>query len=84
MRFSNPAGITMGVSTALPSVNMTGCFLLCQGATTTNGSANQFVVIQKSAGGGTAYFNWLNCSCGATANHISQNLTRTAWVALST
>jgi hypothetical protein len=73
VRFSNGAGITMGVSTASPSLSMIGCFLLCQGATTTNGSAGQFVVIQKASGGGTAYFNWLNCSCGATANHISQN-----------
>jgi hypothetical protein len=84
IRFSNGAGITMGVSAASPSVSMYGCFLLCQGATTTNGSAGQFVCIQKAAGGGTAYFNFgTNNMCGATANHISQNLTRTAWVALA-
>jgi hypothetical protein len=85
IRFSNGAGITMGVSAANPSVSMYGCFLLCQGATTTNGSAGQFVAIQKAAGGGTAYFNFgTNNMCGATANHISQNLTRTSWVALTT
>jgi hypothetical protein len=83
IRFTNPAGITMGISTALPAVSMFNCFLQCQGATTTNGSAGQFVCIQKATGGGTAWFNWINCGCGATANHISQFLTRTAWVALS-
>jgi len=84
IRFSNGAGITMGTSAASPSVSMYGCFLLCQGATTTNGTASQFVCIQKAAGGGTAYFNFgTNNMCGATANHISQNLTRTAWVALA-
>ena len=86
IRFSNPTGVTMGVSTSNPSVSIYGCFLLCQGATTTNGSAGQFVVIQKaSPGTGTAYLNYgTNNMCGATANHISQNLTRTAWVALTT
>ena len=84
VRFSNGAGITMGVSASNPSLSIYGCFLLAQGATTTNGSAGQFVVIQKAAGGGTAYLNYgTNNMCGATANHISQNLTRTAWVALS-
>ena len=84
VRFSNAAGITMGVSAANPSLSIYGCFLLCQGATTTNGNAGQFVVIQKPAGGGTAYINYgTNNMCGATANHISQNLTRTAWVALA-
>jgi len=84
VRFSNGVGVTMGVSTANPSLSMYGCFLLAQGATTTNGSAGQFVVIQKATGGGTAYFNFgANNSCGATANHISQNLTRTAWVTLT-
>jgi hypothetical protein len=83
VRFSNAAGVTMGVSTASPSLSMINCFLQCQGATTTNGSAGQFVCIQKATGGGTAYFNWLSCACGATANHISQFLTRTSWVALS-
>jgi hypothetical protein len=84
IRFSNPAGITMGVSTSSPSVSIYGCFLLAQGATTTNGNAGQFVTIQKAAGTGTAYINYgTNNMCGATANHISQNLTRTAWVALS-
>ena len=84
IRFSNPAGITMGVSTSNPSVSIYGCFLLAQGATTTNGTASQFVVIQKASGGGTTYLNFgTNNMCGATANHISQNLTRTAWVALS-
>jgi len=84
VRFSNSAGVTMGSSISVPSLNLINCFLFCQGATTTNGSAGQFVVIQKAAGGGSAWINWLNCACGATANHISQNFTaRTPWIALS-
>jgi hypothetical protein len=84
VRFSNGAGVTMGVSAVSPSLSIYGCFLSAEGATTTNGSAGQFVAIQKASGGGQAYLRFgTNNMCGSTANHISQNITRSAWVALS-
>ena len=82
IRFSNSA--TLGVSTALPGVSIYGCFLLCQGATTTNGVAGQFVAIQKASASPIVYLNYGNNNmCGTTANRISQNITLTAWVALA-
>jgi len=84
VRFSNGAGITMGVSATNPSLSIYGCFLSAEGATTTNGIIGQIVAIQKAAGGGTAYLRFgTNNMCGSTANHISQNITRSAWVALT-
>jgi hypothetical protein len=84
IRFSNGAGITMGVSPASPSLSIYGCFLLCEGATTTNGTAGQIAAIQKAAGGGTTYLRFgTNNMCGSNAFHISANINRSAWVALS-
>jgi hypothetical protein len=84
VRFSNGAGITMGVSAVNPSLSIYGCFLSAEGATTTNGIVGQIVAIQKATGGGTTYLRYgTNNMCGTNTNHISQNITRTAWVALT-
>jgi len=58
---------------------------ICQGATTTNGSAGQFLVVQKAQAGsvGLSYFG--NCG-GSTANHFPNNgsgLSKTAFIAVS-
>lgn len=76
IRFSNSAAIS--------NVSVINCLLICEGARTTNGSAGQYVAIQRT-GAGTITLSYGQNLCGATANHlpaISAGLTKTAYIAL--
>jgi hypothetical protein len=46
---------------------------VCEGATTTNGTAGQFLCVQKINGTGLVTFNYGNVQAGATANHFPNN-----------
>jgi len=84
IRFANLAATTMGVSAASPSLSIYGCFLLCEGATTTTGTG--IVAIQKATTvpASPVYLRFgTNNMCGSNANHISSVITRSPWVALS-
>lgn len=86
IRFTNPAGITLGVSVTSPGMSIINSFFQCQGATTTTGIApNGIVCIQKAAGGGVVFLTYNNIACAALqttaniANRISPNVTRNNW-----
>jgi hypothetical protein len=83
IRFNNTAVI--GTSSSNPGMNCIYNNMRCEGATTTNGSAGQFVVVQKGSIPQNVYFNYGGNYCGATANHLSNsaNLVKTAWVVLA-
>lgn len=77
LRFSNSAAVT--------AIVMINNYLICQGATTTNGSAGQFLVVQRT-GAGTAAINYGNNLGGTTANHFPNNgggFTKTAYVIIA-
>ena len=74
--------IRLANSSPIVSVIVINCFMICQGATTTNGSAGQFVVIQRT-GAGTVTLNYGQNLAGATANHLpaaSVGLTKTPYI----
>jgi hypothetical protein len=76
IRLSNSASIT--------SVAVYNCLLICEGARTTNGSAGQYLAIQRT-GAGTVTINYGQNLCGATANHLpgaSAGLTKTPYIVL--
>jgi hypothetical protein len=59
-------------------------FLICQGATTTNGLPGQILAIQRT-GAGNITINYGQNLCGTTANHLpaaGAGLTKTAYVVL--
>jgi len=65
--------------------NLINNVFICQGATTTNGSAGQFLVVQKAQAGAVAINYFGNCG-GSTANHFpnaGSGLTKTAFIAVS-
>ena len=76
IRFSNSASIS--------NVSVINCLLICEGARTTNGSAGQYLAIQRT-GAGTITLSYGQNLCGATANHLpatAAGLTKTAYIAL--
>ena len=76
IRFSNSAGIS--------GVSVINNLLICEGARTTNGSAGQYLAIQRT-GAGTIILSYGQNLCGATANHLpaaGAGLTKTAYVVL--
>jgi hypothetical protein len=76
IRFSNSAAIS--------NVSVINCLLICEGARTTNGSAGQYLAIQRT-GAGTITLSYGQNLCGATANHLpatAAGLTKTAYIAL--
>jgi len=78
----NKCCIRLANSSPITSVIVINCFMICQGATTTNGSAGQFVVIQRT-GAGTVTLNYGQNLAGATANHLpaaSVGLTKTQYI----
>ena len=81
IRYSNTVNIG---SATVAGLNLIYNNLICEGATTTNGSAAQFVVIQKT-GAGNTYLRHGGNYCGTNANHLSGSATlvKTPWVALS-
>jgi hypothetical protein len=65
--------------------NLLNNLFICQGATTTNGSAGQFLCVQKASAGAVALLYFGN-SGGSTANHFpnaGSGLTKTAFIAVS-
>jgi hypothetical protein len=65
-------------------VSVINNLLICEGARTTNGSAGQYLAIQRT-GAGTITLSYGQNLCGATANHLPGNatgLTKTAYIAL--
>jgi hypothetical protein len=69
-------------SAAIASVILFNNLLICQGATTTNGTPGQFVVLQRT-GAGTVTVNHGQNSGGLTANHLPANgggFTKVAYV----
>jgi hypothetical protein len=76
IRFSNSAAIS--------GVIVINNLLICEGARQTNGSAGQYLAIQRT-GAGNITINYGQNLCGATANHLPGNaagLTKTAYIAL--
>lgn len=76
IRFSNSAAIS--------NVSVINCLLICEGARTTNGSAGQYLAIQRT-GAGSLTLSYGQNLCGATANHLpatAAGLTKTAYIAL--
>jgi hypothetical protein len=76
IRFSNSAAIS--------GVSVINNLLICEGARTTNGSAGQYLAIQRT-GAGTITLSYGQNLCGATANHLpatAAGLTKTAYVVL--
>jgi hypothetical protein len=76
LRMANSGNIT--------SVSVYNNFLICEGARTTNGSAGQYLAIQRT-GAGTVTLNYGQNICGSTANHLpgtSAGLTKTPYVVL--
>jgi len=76
--------IRLSNGTAIPNVSVINCLLICEGARTTNGSAGQYVAIQRT-GVGTITFSYGQNICGATANHLpaaGAGLTKTAYIVL--
>jgi hypothetical protein len=76
IRFSNSAAIS--------NVSVINCLLICEGARTTNGSAGQYLAIQRT-GAGTITLSYGQNLCGATGNHLpatAAGLTKTAYIAL--
>ena len=76
IRFSNSATIS--------GVIVINNLLICEGARQTNGSAGQYLAIQRT-GAGNITINYGQNLCGATANHLPGNaagLTKTAYIAL--
>jgi len=71
-------------SSAIGAVSVYNCLLICEGARTTNGSAGQFLAIQRT-GAGTVTLNYGQNLCGATANHLpaaASGLTKTPYIVL--
>jgi hypothetical protein len=69
-------------SGSISSIVLFNNLLICQGATTTNGNAGQFVVLQRT-GAGTVTVNHGQNSGGSTANHLPANgggFTKTAYI----
>jgi hypothetical protein len=69
-------------SAAITSISLFNNLLICQGATTTNGNAGQFVVLQRTGAGTVTVLHGQN-SGGTTANHLPANgggFTKTAYV----
>ena len=76
--------IQLANSASITSCIVINCLLICQGATTTNGIAGQFLAIQRT-GAGTVTLNYGQNLCGTTANHLpatAVGLTKTAYVVL--
>jgi hypothetical protein len=76
--------LRMANSAAISSVSIYNCLLICEGARTTNGSAGQYLAIQRT-GAGTVTLNYGQNICGATANHLpgaSAGLTKTPYIVL--
>jgi hypothetical protein len=76
--------IRMANSAAITSVSVYNCLLICEGARTTNGSAGQYLAIQRT-GAGTVTLNYGQNLCGATANHLpgaAAGLTKTPYIVL--
>jgi hypothetical protein len=76
--------IRMANSAAISSVSVYNNLLICEGARTTNGSAGQYLAIQRT-GAGTVTLNYGQNICGSTANHLpgaSAGLTKTPYVTL--
>ena len=65
--------------------NLLNNLFISEGATTTNGSAGQFLCVQKASAGAVA-LKYFGNSGGATANHFpnaGSGLTKTAFIAVS-
>jgi hypothetical protein len=76
--------IRIANSAAISSVSVYNNLLICEGARTTNGSAGQYLAIQRT-GAGTITLNYGQNICGSTANHLpgtSAGLTKTPYVTL--
>jgi hypothetical protein len=76
--------IRMANSAAISSVSVYNNLLICEGARTTNGSAGQYLAIQRT-GAGTVTLNYGQNICGSTANHLpaaAVGLTKTPYVTL--
>jgi hypothetical protein len=80
--------IRMANSAAITSVSVYNNLLICEGARTTNGSAGQYLAIQRTGAGigaGTVTLNYGQNICGSTANHLpatAVGLTKTPYVTL--
>jgi hypothetical protein len=76
--------IRLANSASITSVSVYNSLLICEGARVTNGSAGQYVAIQRT-GAGTVTLNYGQNLCGATANHLpgaSAGLTKTPYIVL--
>lgn len=76
--------IRLSNGTAIPNVSVINCLLICEGARTTNGSAGQYVAIQRT-GVGSITLSYGQNICGATANHLpaaGAGLTKTPYITL--
>jgi hypothetical protein len=71
-------------NTADVNYQVLNCLLLCEGATTTNGTPGQFLCVQKTGTAGVVTFNYANARAGATAHHFPLNgatFTKTQYIA---
>jgi hypothetical protein len=65
--------------------NLINNLFICEGATTTNGSAGQFLCVQKASAGAVA-LKYFGNSGGATANHFPNNgsgLSKVAFIGIA-
>lgn len=72
-------------SAAITSIVLFNNYMICQGATTTNGSAGQFLVLQRT-GAGSVVVNYGGNLGGTTANHFPNaggGFTKTAYVTIA-
>ena len=77
--------IRLSNSAAVTSIVMIYNYLICQGATTTNGTPGQFLCVQRT-GAGTAGILYGNNLGGTTANHFPTaggGFTKTAYVTVA-
>lgn len=65
----NKCCIRLSNSAAISAVTVLNNTLICQGATTTNGTPGQILAIQRT-GAGTVTINYGQNICGPTANHL--------------
>lgn len=76
----NKCCIQMAGLTGTQNIDIAGCLLICEGATTAVGG--QIQCIQK-INAGVCNMKYGNLLAGATANHISPTIVKTAYIAVS-
>jgi len=72
-------------SSSSNTYNLLNNLFICEGATTTNGTAGQYLCVQKASSGAVALKYFSNAG-GATANHLpnaGSGLSKTAFISIS-